>query len=211
MTDTPSKTGATDTARDYKDTLFLPTTEFPMRAGLPQREPEWLERWAKLDIYKQLRADSKGRERWVLHDGPPYANGHIHIGTGMNKILKDMVVRSKQMAGFDAPYRPGWDCHGLPIEWKVEQNFRAKGRNKDDIPVKEFRAECRSYASEWVGIQSSEFQRLGVNGEWDDPYTTMAFEAESAIVREFLTFVEQGLVYCGSAPVMWSPVEKTLS
>lgn len=209
MTDTPSKTGATDTARDYKDTLFLPTTEFPMRAGLPQREPEWLERWAKLDIYKQLRADSKGRERWVLHDGPPYANGHIHIGTGMNKILKDMVVRSKQMAGFDAPYRPGWDCHGLPIEWKVEQNFRAKGRNKDDIPVKEFRAECRSYASEWVGIQSSEFQRLGVNGEWDDPYTTMAFEAESAIVREFLTFVEQGLVYCGSAPVMWSPVEKT--
>ena len=199
----------TTAARDYKDTLFLPQTDFPMRAGLPQREPEWLERWAKLDLYKRLRKESQGRKRFVLHDGPPYANGHIHIGTGQNKILKDIVVRSHQMMGFDAPYRPGWDCHGLPIEWKVEQNFRAKGRNKDDIPVKEFRAECRAYADEWVGVQSGEFQRLGVNGEWDDPYLTMSFDAEAAIVAEFLKFVEEGLVYCGSAPVMWSPVEQT--
>ena len=129
MTDNSHETGQDSAARDYKNTLFLPTTDFPMRAGLPKKEPEWLERWAKLDLHKQLRARSKGQERFVLHDGPPYANGHIHIGTGMNKILKDFVVRSRQMAGLDAPYRPGWDCHGLPIEWKVEQNFRAKGRD----------------------------------------------------------------------------------
>ena len=165
MTDTPAETGNETASRDYRETLFLPTTDFPMRAGLPQREPEWLERWGKLDLYRKMRQRAEGRERFVLHDGPPYANGHIHIGTGQNKILKDIVVRSHQMMGFDAPYRPGWDCHGLPIEWKVEQNFRAKGRNKDDIPVKEFRAECRAYAEEWVGVQSGEFQRLGVSGE----------------------------------------------
>jgi isoleucyl-tRNA synthetase len=209
MTDTPAETGNDTASRDYRETLFLPTTDFPMRAGLPQREPEWLERWGKLDLYRKMRQRAEGRERFVLHDGPPYANGHIHIGTGQNKILKDIVVRSHQMMGFDAPYRPGWDCHGLPIEWKVEQNFRAKGRNKDDIPVKEFRAECRAYAEEWVGVQSGEFQRLGVSGEWDDPYLTMSFDAEAAIVAEFLKFAEQGLVYCGSAPVMWSPVEQT--
>ena len=209
MTDNSHETGQDSAARDYKNTLFLPTTDFPMRAGLPKKEPEWLERWAKLDLYKQLRARSKGQERFVLHDGPPYANGHIHIGTGMNKILKDFVVRSRQMAGLDAPYRPGWDCHGLPIEWKVEQNFRAKGRNKDDIPKQEFRAECRKYASEWIDVQREEFQRLGVAGEWDDPYLTMSFDAEARIVEEFLKFVDEGLVYCGSAPVMWSPVEQT--
>ena len=209
MTDNSHETGQDSAARDYKDTLFLPTTDFPMRAGLPTKEPEWLERWAKLDIYRQLRARSKGQERFVLHDGPPYANGHIHIGTGMNKILKDFVVRSRQMSGLDAPYRPGWDCHGLPIEWKVEQNFRAKGRNKDDIPKQEFRAECRKYASEWIDVQREEFQRLGVAGEWNDPYLTMSFDAEARIVEEFLKFVDEGLVYCGSAPVMWSPVEQT--
>ncbi|MHA6289106.1 isoleucine--tRNA ligase [Maricaulis sp. CAU 1757] len=214
MTDTPSDTGKdtsgdADASRDYRQTLFLPKTDFPMRAGLPKQEPEWLKRWDSLGLYDRLREQSAGRKRFVLHDGPPYANGHIHIGTGMNKILKDFVVRSRQMAGLDAPYRPGWDCHGLPIEWKVEQNFRAKGRDKDDIPVTEFREECRKYAAEWVGVQSEEFQRLGVCGNWADPYTTMAFDAEATIVREFLTFVEQGLVYSGSAPVMWSPVEQT--
>ena len=214
MTDTPVETAEntgsdTKADRDYRPTLFLPKTDFPMRAGLPKREPEWLERWERLDMYKALRKQSEDRKRFVLHDGPPYANGHIHIGTGMNKILKDFVVRSRQMAGFDAPYRPGWDCHGLPIEWKVEQNFRAKGRKKDDVPKQEFRAECRRYASEWIDVQRSEFKRLGVCGDWDDPYTTMAFGAESTIVREFLSFVEQGMVYRGSAPVMWSPVEQT--
>jgi len=212
MTDTTVENGTEtedSSSRDYKPTLFLPKTDFPMRAGLPKREPEWLERWDKLNMYKTLREQSADRERFVLHDGPPYANGHIHIGTGMNKILKDFVVRSHQMAGFDAPYRPGWDCHGLPIEWKVEQNFRAKGRRKDDVPKKEFREECRRYASEWIDVQREEFKRLGVCGNWDDPYTTMAFNAESSIVREFLNFVEQGLVYRGSAPVMWSPVEQT--
>lgn len=208
MTDTTADNG-TETTRDYRPTLFLPETDFPMRAGLPKKEPEWLARWEKLNVYENLRAQSEDRERWVLHDGPPYANGHIHIGTGQNKILKDIVVRSHQMLGFDAPYRPGWDCHGLPIEWKVEQNFRAKGKRKDDVPKKEFRAACREYAEEWVGVQRDEFKRLGVSGEWDDPYTTMAFSAEAAIVREFLKFVEQGLVFSGSAPVMWSPVEQT--
>ncbi|WP_417492504.1 isoleucine--tRNA ligase [Maricaulis sp.] len=210
MTDKPADT-ASETAenRDYRQTLFLPKTDFPMRAGLPTQEPLWLERWEKLDIYRRLREQGEKRTRFVLHDGPPYANGHIHIGTGMNKILKDFVVRSRQMAGFDAPYRPGWDCHGLPIEWKVEQFYRSKGRNKNDVPTKEFRAECRSYAAGWIDVQREEFKRLGGVGNWDDPYTTMAYESEAAIVREFLSFVKQGLVYCGSAPVMWSPVEQT--
>ncbi len=210
MTDTTASNGTeTETARDYKETLFLPATEFPMRAGLPKQEPAWLERWEALNLYQELRKRSAKKERWVLHDGPPYANGHIHIGTGQNKILKDIVARSHQMLGYDSPYRPGWDCHGLPIEWKVEQEFRAKGKRKEDIPMKEFRAECRKYAEHWVNVQRDEFKRLGVIGNWDDPYTTMAYSSEAAIVREFLKFVEQGLVYCGSAPVMWSPVEQT--
>ncbi len=212
MTDA-SEAGASatdaETARDYKDTLFLPHTEFPMRAGLPKAEPQWLERWERTRLYERLRENSNGAKRFVLHDGPPYANGHLHLGTGMNKILKDFVVRTHQMMGRDAPYRPGWDCHGLPIEWKVEQAYRAKGKRKEDVPSAEFRKACRDYAQEWIDVQREEFKRLGVMGEWDDPYTTMAFDAEAAIVGEFLKFLDLGLVYRGSSPVMWSPVENT--
>jgi isoleucyl-tRNA synthetase len=195
--------------RDYRETVFTPKTEFPMRAGLPQKEPEILARWRALDLYARLRADAKGRTPWVLHDGPPYANGDIHIGHALNKVLKDVIVRSRQMTGFDAPYIPGWDCHGLPIEWKVEEAYRAKGKKKDDVPSAEFRAECRAYAEKWITIQSEQFQRLGVSGDWSDPYSTMAFDAEAAIVAEFLKFAEQGTLYRGSKPVMWSPVERT--
>ncbi|MCW5724648.1 MAG: isoleucine--tRNA ligase [Maricaulaceae bacterium] len=208
MTDS-ADTQDTGTGRDYRPTLFLPKTDFPMRAGLPQQEPQWLQRWAKLDIYRRQRERAEGKPRFVLHDGPPYANGHTHVGTAMNKVLKDFVVRSRQIMGHDAPYLPGWDCHGLPIEWKVEQAYRDKGVDKDSVPVREFRAECRAYAEHWLDVQREEFKRLGVDGEWDDPYTTMAFSAEAVIVREFLRFVEKGLVYRGSKPVMWSPVEKT--
>ncbi|HAQ34357.1 MAG: isoleucine--tRNA ligase [Maricaulis sp.] len=204
MTDSPNGTG-----RDYRETLFLPQTDFPMRAGLPQREPEWLKRWEDMDIYGRLRAKAEGRPRFNLHDGPPYANNHIHIGTGMNKILKDFIVRSRQMLGHDSPYRPGWDCHGLPIEWQVEKEYRAKGRSKDDVPLNEFRAECRAYAQKWLDVQREEFKRLGGLGEWSDPYTTMAYGSEAVIASEFLKFVKNGLVYRGSSPVMWSPVERT--
>jgi len=202
----PSEAAA---GRDYKDTLFLPKTDFPMRAGLPKAEPDWLARWERTGLYARMREEAKARDRFVLHDGPPYANGHIHIGTGMNKILKDFAVRTHRMAGFDAPYRPGWDCHGLPIEWKVEQDFRAKGRRKEEVPAAEFRKACREYAQTWIDVQREEFKRLGVAGAWETPYTTMAFDAEAAIVGEFLKFVDKGLVYRGSSPVMWSPVENT--
>ncbi len=195
--------------RDYRETLFLPETGFPMRAGLPKAEPEWLARWSNMDLYGKLRAASEGRPRFVLHDGPPYANGHIHIGTAMNKVLKDMVVRSRQMAGFDAPYVPGWDCHGLPIEWKVEEAYRAKGKKKEDVPTGEFRAACRDFAQKWLDVQREEFKRLGGCGDWDNPYTTMAFDAEADIVEELLKFAHKGMLYRGSKPVMWSPVEKT--
>ncbi|WP_316015952.1 isoleucine--tRNA ligase [Roseobacter sp. HKCCA0434] len=193
---------------DYKSTLNLPETDFPMRAGLPKREPEWLARWQEIGVYDRLR-EKEGREPFVLHDGPPYANGHLHIGHGLNKILKDMVVRSRQMMGHDSRYIPGWDCHGLPIEWKIEEKYRAKGRNKDDVPVNEFRAECREFARGWVDIQREEFQRLGVTGDWADPYLTMDFGAEAVIAEEFMKFVMNGSLYQGSKPVMWSPVEKT--
>jgi isoleucyl-tRNA synthetase len=199
----------TATARDYSETLFLPQTEFPMRAGLPQREPEFLERWAKIGLYEKLRAQSAGRTKYVLHDGPPYANGHLHIGHALNKVLKDVVVRSRQMAGFDSNYVPGWDCHGLPIEWKVEEGYRAKGKNKDEVPVIEFRKECRDYAANWISVQSEEFQRLGVTGDWADPYTTMKFSAEAQIAREIMAFARTNQLYRGSKPVMWSVVEKT--
>ncbi|MBI1365563.1 MAG: isoleucine--tRNA ligase [Alphaproteobacteria bacterium] len=195
--------------RDYKETLFLPATDFPMRAGLPKAEPEILKRWEKLDLYKRLREDAKGRKKYILHDGPPYANGHVHLGTALTKVLKDLVVRSRQMTGFDANYVPGWDCHGLPIEWKVEEEFRAKGRAKRDVPSSEFRARCREYAQEWLDIQREEFKRLGVTGDWDNPYTTMAFDAEAVIAAELLKFADAGLLYRGSKPVMWSPVEQT--
>jgi isoleucyl-tRNA synthetase len=203
MTDKPAD------AVDYSQTLFLPQTEFPMRAGLPQREPQLLARWARIDLYRKLREAGQGRDRFILHDGPPYANGNIHIGHALNKVLKDLVTRSQQMLGQDSNYVPGWDCHGLPIEWKIEEQYRAKGLNKDDVPVVEFRKECRAFAEHWVDVQREEFKRLGVEGDWDDPYLTMAFGAEAQIAREIMKFAETGQLYRGSKPVMWSVVEKT--
>ena len=194
---------------DYKSTLNLPRTDFPMRAGLPKREPDWLARWARIGVYDRLRERAEGRAPFVLHDGPPYANGHLHIGHALNKILKDMVVRSQQMMGRDSRYIPGWDCHGLPIEWKIEEAYRAKGRDKDAVPVVEFRRECREFAARWVDVQRDEFQRLGITGRWDAPYLTMDHHAEAVIAAEFQTFLMNGLIYQGSKPVMWSPVEKT--
>src|SRR5438045_4152184 len=196
-------------ARDYSATLFLPQTDFPMRAGLPQKEPEILARWAKLGMYRRLRDAARGKPKFVLHDGPPYANGNIHIGTALNKILKDVVTRSQQMLGYDSNYVPGWDCHGLPIEWKIEEEYRAKGKNKDAVPVNEFRAECRAFAEHWLGVQREEFKRLGVEGDWGNPYTTMSFAAEAQIARELMKFAANGTLYRGSKPVMWSVVEKT--
>ncbi len=193
---------------DYKDTLNLPQTDFPMRAGLPKREPEWLARWERLGVYDRLR-EKEGRAPFTLHDGPPYANGHLHIGHALNKILKDMVVRSQQMMGKDARYIPGWDCHGLPIEWKIEEQYRKKGKNKDEVNVIDFRKECRKFAEGWVDIQRSEFQRLGVTGKWENPYLTMNFHAERVIAEEFMKFLMNGTLYQGSKPVMWSPIEKT--
>ena len=168
-----------------------------MKAGLPQLEPKLLDRWAKMDLYKLLRKTAKGREKFILHDGPPYANGHLHIGTGLNKILKDTVVRSQQMMGCDANYVPGWDCHGLPIEWKVEEQYRAKGKNKDSIPINEFRRECREFAQKWIGVQMAEFRRLGVEGDWENYYSTMAYEAEAVIANELMKFAMSGLLYRG--------------
>ncbi|MFA8443492.1 isoleucine--tRNA ligase [Yoonia sp.] len=194
---------------DYKQTLNLPRTDFPMRAGLPKREPEWLERWEKIGVYDRLRDKAEGRQPFTLHDGPPYANGHLHIGHALNKILKDMVVRSQQMMGRDARYVPGWDCHGLPIEWKIEEQYRAKGRDKDDVDVVDFRQECRKFAEGWVDIQREEFKRLGITGNWADPYLTMNFHAERVIAEEFQKFLMNGTLYQGSKPVMWSPVEQT--
>jgi isoleucyl-tRNA synthetase len=202
-------TAPAEGARDWSETLFLPKTDFPMRAGLPEMEPKILARWAEIDLYGQLRATSKGRPKFVLHDGPPYANGNIHIGTALNKILKDLVVRSQQMLGKDSNYVPGWDCHGLPIEWKIEEQYRAKGKNKDEVPVNEFRKECRDFATHWLGVQRSEFKRLGVVGDWEKPYTTMSFPAEAAIANELMKFAMNGALYRGSKPVMWSVVEKT--
>jgi len=196
MTETPTK------ARDYSATLFLPKTDFPMRAGLPQKEPELLARWRALDIYGELRAAGAGRTKFVLHDGPPFANGNVHIGTALGSILKDVVVRSHQMMGFESNYVPGWDCHGLPIEWKVEEDYRDKGRDKDKVPILEFRRECRAFAQHWVEVQRAEFMRLGTIGDWDHYYSTMTPAAEAAIARELLKFLANGLLYRGSKPVM---------
>ncbi|MGD0634894.1 MAG: isoleucine--tRNA ligase [Beijerinckiaceae bacterium] len=204
----PLKTPPADGV-DYAKSLYLPQTDFPMRAGLPKKEPEILARWAEIDLYGKLRAAGQGRPKFVLHDGPPYANGNIHIGHALNKILKDLVTRSQQMAGKDSNYVPGWDCHGLPIEWKIEEEYRAKGRNKDDVPVVEFRRQCRDFARKWVDIQREEFKRLGVTGDWAHPYETMSFAAEAQIAREIMSFAANGLLYRGSKPVMWSVVEKT--
>jgi isoleucyl-tRNA synthetase len=200
--------------RDYSETLFLPQTDFPMRAGLPQKEPELLKRWQDTDLYRQLRESGKGRAKFVLHDGPPYANGNIHIGHALNKILKDVVTRSQQMLGFDSNYVPGWDCHGLPIEWKIEEeNYRSKNKGKPNFSNPDamiaFRQECRAYAEHWLNVQREEFKRLGVEGDWAHPYTTMSFPAEAQIARELMKFAANGTLYRGSKPVMWSVVEKT--
>lgn len=200
--------------KDYSETLFLPQTDFPMRAGLPQKEPELLKKWQDEKLYDQLRATAKGRDKFVLHDGPPYANGNIHIGHALNKILKDVVTRSQQMLGYDSNYVPGWDCHGLPIEWKIEEeNYRSKNKAKPNFSepaaMVAFRQECRAYAEKWLGIQREEFKRLGVEGDWDHPYTTMSFPAEAQIARELMKFAANGTLYRGSKPVMWSVVEKT--
>ncbi|MFZ5748921.1 MAG: isoleucine--tRNA ligase [Pseudomonadota bacterium] len=202
-------TDATDTKRDWRDTVFLPKTEFPMKAGLAAKEPAILDRWARINLYRKLREQRAGRERFLLHDGPPYANGDIHMGHAMNKILKDIIVRSQTLMGKDAPYVPGWDCHGLPIEWKVEEAYRAKKLNKDEVDPVAFRAECRAYAEKWVAVQRGQFERLGILGDWDDPYLTMKFAAEATIAGELLKFAEAGQLYRGAKPVMWSPVEKT--
>jgi len=194
---------------DYKSSVFLPKTDFPMRAGLAKKEPELLKRWAEMKLFQRLRAESKGRRKFVLHDGPPYANGNLHIGTALNKILKDLVSRSQQMLGKDSHYVPGWDCHGLPIEWKIEEEYRAKKQDKDKVPVGEFRRQCRAFAEHWIGVQRDEFKRLGVDGDWDNYYSTMKFESEAAIVAELGKFLMNGGLYKGSKAVLWSVVEKT--
>jgi isoleucyl-tRNA synthetase len=206
----PAKPGA----NDYSKTLYLPQTEFPMRAGLPQREPEILKSWDEIGLYDKLRQSAAGRAKFVLHDGPPYANGNIHIGHALNKILKDVVTKSQQMLGHDSNYVPGWDCHGLPIEWKIEEeNYRSKGKPKPDFrdsaAMVAFRRECRAYASHWLNVQREEFKRLGIIGDWDHPYATMDYFAEAAIARELMKFAANGTLYRGSKPVMWSVVEKT--
>ena len=210
MSEKPQKAEATD----YSRTLFLPQTEFPMRAGLPQREPEILKSWNEIGLYDRLRKQARGRTKFVLHDGPPYANGNIHIGHALNKILKDVVTKSQQMLGFDSNYVPGWDCHGLPIEWKIEEeNYRSKGKQKPDFrdsaAMVAFRRECRAYATHWLNVQREEFKRLGIIGDWDHPYATMDYFAEAQIARELMKFAANGTLYRGSKPVMWSVVEKT--
>jgi isoleucyl-tRNA synthetase len=210
MSENPQKSEVTD----YSKTLFLPQTEFPMRAGLPQREPEILKTWNEIGLYGKLRESARGQAKFVLHDGPPYANGNIHIGTALNKILKDLVTKSQQMLGFDSNYVPGWDCHGLPIEWKIEEeNYRAKGKAKPDFKdsaaMVAFRKECRAYAGHWLNVQREEFKRLGIIGDWDHPYATMDYFAEAQIAREQMKFAANGTLYRGSKPVMWSVVEKT--
>jgi isoleucyl-tRNA synthetase len=180
-----------------------------MRGDLPKREPQILARWEEMGLYRRLREASKGREKFILHDGPPYANGDIHLGTALNKVLKDVVNRAQQMLGKDAPYVPGWDCHGLPIEWIVEEKYRANNRSKDSVPIDQFRRECRDFAAHWIEVQKLDFKRLGVVGDWDNPYTTMAYSAEAQIVREIGKFLVSGALYKGSKPVLWSVVEQT--
>jgi isoleucyl-tRNA synthetase len=195
--------------RDYRDTVFLPATPFPMRGDLPKKEPAILARWRAGDLWRRQRAASAGRDKFILHDGPPYANGVLHIGHALNKVLKDVINRAHQMSGQDGVYIPGWDCHGLPIEWKIEEQYRKAGKDKDAVPILQFRQECRAYAQHWMGIQSEEFQRLGVAGAWDERYATMDFASEAAIEAEIGKFLLNGALYRGLRPVMWSPVEKT--
>jgi isoleucyl-tRNA synthetase len=204
MTDAP-----TEAERDYRDTVFLPQTSFPMRGDLPKREPQILAAWDQQNMWQKLRSSAKGRPLFILHDGPPYANGNIHIGTALNKIHKDFINRSRQMAGYDANYIPGWDCHGLPIEWQIEERYRKAGKDKDAVPVLDFRAECRAAAQHWMEVQASEFRRLGVEGDFANRYATMDFGSEAAIANEICKFLLNGALYRGLRPVMWSPVEKT--
>ena len=192
-----------------KENLNLPKTSFSMRANLPQKEPDIVNFWDKIDLYKKHRNSSKGKEKFILHDGPPYANGHIHMGTALNKILKDIVTRFHQMDNKDSNYVPGWDCHGLPIEWKIEEQYKKNKKNKDDVPVGEFRKECREFANKWIDIHIKEFKRLGVIGDWKNYYSTMSFEAEAGIVRELGKFLLDGSLYKGFKPILWSTVEKT--
>ena len=193
----------------YKDTVFLPKTDFPMRGELPKREPEILKKWQDMDLYGKLRAAAKGKKKFVLHDGPPYANGNLHIGHALNKILKDLVSRTQQMLGKDSHYVPGWDCHGLPIEWKIEEEYRAKKQDKDQVPIAEFRRQCRAFADHWITVQREEFKRLGVDGDWDNYYSTMKYESEAVIAGELGKFLMNGGLYKGSKAVLWSVVEKT--
>ncbi|QNT79517.1 isoleucine--tRNA ligase [Entomobacter blattae] len=193
----------------YRDTVFLPKTGFPMRGNLPNREPEILKMWQAMRLDEKLKAQAAGRPVFTLHDGPPYANGHLHIGHALNKIMKDVVNRAHRMSGEGIYYVPGWDCHGLPIEWRVEEEYRKAGKNKDSIPVLQFRQECREYAQKWLDTQKEEFKRLGVQAQWDERYATMDFSSEAAIVNEIGKFLLNGSLYRGLRPVMWSPVEKT--
>jgi len=197
----------TDTKRDYRDTVFLPKTDFPMKAGLPQKEPEIAARWEADRLYEKLRDARRGRQKFMYHDGPPYANGAIHIGHALNHTIKDMVCRTQNLLGKDAPYVPGWDCHGLPIEWKVEEQYRKAKKNKDEVPLLEFRAECRAYAQSWVDVQRGQLKRLGVMADWDNPYLTMQPESEATIVAELPKFAASGQLHPGAKPVVGSPVE----
>ena len=192
-----------------KDQINLPKTSFSMKANLPTREPEILELWKKIDLYKELRNSRNGAEKFVLHDGPPYANGNIHMGTALNKILKDIIVKFHQMDGKDSVYVPGWDCHGLPIEWKIEEQYKKNKKNKNEVPIVEFRKECRSFAEKWIGVHKEQFKRLGVVGDWENYYSTMSYDAEAQIVRELGKFLKEGSLYRGFKPVLWSTVEKT--
>jgi len=192
-----------------KDTLQLPKTAFSMKASLPTKEPEIIKKWEQDKIFEKLRKNSKGKEKFVLHDGPPYANGHIHMGTALNKILKDMITRFHQMSGKDSVYVPGWDCHGLPIEWKIEEQYKKRKKNKDEVPIKDFRQECREFAKNWIEVHIKEFKRLGVVGDFENYYSTMSYEAEAQIVRELGKFLLDGSLYQGFKPVLWSTVEKT--
>ena len=192
-----------------KEHINLPKTAFSMKANLPVREPGILDYWQKIGLYKKLRQKSKGKEKFVLHDGPPYANGNIHMGTALNKILKDIITKFHQMDGKDSVYVPGWDCHGLPIEWKIEEQYKKNKKNKNDVPIIEFRKECRDFATKWIGIHKDQFQRLGVIGDWENYYSTMSFDAEAQIVRELGKFLKEGSLYRGYKPVLWSTVEKT--
>jgi isoleucyl-tRNA synthetase len=192
-----------------KENLHLPKTAFSMKANLSKKEPEILEKWEKNKIFDKIRKNSKGKKKFILHDGPPYANGHIHMGTALNKILKDMVTRFHQMNGKDSVYVPGWDCHGLPIEWKIEERYKKNKKNKDEVPIKDFRKECREFAKEWIDIHINEFKRLGITGDFENYYSTMSFDAEAQIVRELGKFLLDGSLYQGFKPVFWSTVEKT--